>query len=181
LVAASGQALRTVKYNGTLYYTGYYASRPELKVLHYSTTRWLLAAEAFGLLTSGPFASITRPFALDPLFWDCVAQAWSDFVPSIHRDYVCGTATDFVTATEQLPLLRIAHVEAYQSADAALSALAASIPAAPGAVVVANPTGVAFSGLVELPGPVPPDVHSATFDGQNVPCSRAWKVGSCSR
>jgi alpha-mannosidase len=157
LVLGSGTQLQTRNYNGTPYWTGYYMSRPELKVLHYAATRQLLAAEAFGLLAAAGLM-------LDPLYWNRVAHAWSDFVPSTHHDYICGTAPDWVTQLEQLPLLKTAHMEAQDLARTALNALATAIVSDSGTpVLVANPAGVAFNGVVELDGPAPADIQSVQF------------------
>lgn len=129
-------------YNGTPYWTGYYASRPELKILHYEVLRTLLAAEVFGLL------------ALDELpksFWGEIADAWAVFAPSTHHDYVCGTANDAVYEGEQLPRLQEASNGARARRDAALAALAGTVaPVSKTPVVVANGLGFARTDLAEL-------------------------------
>ena len=113
LVLDSAVPLQTINYNGTPYWTGYYMSRPEMKVLHYDAVRWLLAAEVFGLLASpGNF--------LAPDYSQTLAKAWNDFIPSTHHDYVCGTANDDVYQNEQLPLLQTAHQETVATAQVAL-------------------------------------------------------------
>jgi alpha-mannosidase len=61
-------------YNGAPYWTGFYASRPELKTLHYAATRRLLAAEVFGLLAGGNVASTIASPLLDPL-WGLLGHA----------------------------------------------------------------------------------------------------------
>jgi alpha-mannosidase len=90
---------------------------------------------------------------LDPLYWDRLSRAWNDFAPSTHHDYITGTSPDWVAQLEQLPLLQTAYDEASRSAEQALDALAASVGANAGDVVIANPSGVQFNGLVELPAP----------------------------
>ena len=56
-------ALRVLApYNGTPYWTGYYASRAELKIQHYDAVRALTAAEVFALLTSPPIPRSTTCF-----------------------------------------------------------------------------------------------------------------------
>jgi alpha-mannosidase len=152
-------SVQTVRYNGTPYWTGYYMSRPAMKILHYDAVRALLSAEVFGLLAApGNF--------LDPGFRQRLMQVWTDFMPSTHHDYVCGTANDEVYQLEQLPLLRLAHRESRQVARAALEALASAIAytqADSNPVVVANPAGVPCDGIVELTGPVPAGVHGVQF------------------
>lgn len=161
LVSDNSGPLQTINYNGTPYWTGYYMSRPTMKILHYDAVRRLLAAEVFGLLASkGDF--------LDPLYWQRVTQAWTDFMPSTHHDYVCGTANDWVYQLEQLPLLAAAHQEAHRTAQMALQALGSSIGTqADNPVVIANPAGVDYNGMVELAGPVPSGMQGIQFnDGQ---------------
>lgn len=159
LVLDNSGPLQTVNYNGTPYWTGYYMSRPAMKVLHYDAVRWLLTAEVIGLLASpGNF--------IDPLYWWRLTQAWTDFMPSTHHDYVCGTANDWVYQLEQLPLLQTAQKEARRTALTALRALGSSIQAAgDNAVVIANPAGVAHNGVVVLPGPAPSSMQGIQFDG----------------
>src|SRR5262249_31749918 len=53
LISAHRDELRTRRFDPTPYYTGYYASRPLLKVLHLQTTRALLAAESLGAIADG--------------------------------------------------------------------------------------------------------------------------------
>lgn len=106
---------------------------------------------------------------LDPMYWERVRRAWVDFVPSTHHDYICGTAPDWVTKLERLPLLRAVCAEASIAADQALLALATSIDGAAGDVLVINPSGVPFSGLVELPAPVERRKKSIDFSGHFSP------------
>jgi alpha-mannosidase len=159
LVLDNSGSVQTFKYNGTPYWTGYYMSRPAMKILHYDATRWLLSAEVFGLLAApGNY--------LDPLFRQRLMQAWTDFMPSTLHDYVCGTANDEVYQLEQLPLLRLAHRESLEVAQSALQALASAIAytrADSSRVVVANPAGVPYDGIVELAGPMPAGMQGIQF------------------
>lgn len=146
-------ALPTPAFVPIPYWTGYYMSRPGLKVLHYNATRYLLAAEVFGLLANQGAS-----------YWTQVTQAWNDFAPSTHHDYVCGTASDPVYLYEQLPKLQTANAEAESVAQTGLTALASSIsPSSDNGVVVANPAGVDFTGAVELPAPVPDGMLGIQF------------------
>ena len=143
--------LKKFSYNGTPYWTGYYASRPELKILHYQTVRALTAAEVIGLLTQPGNSSFNSMLPTD--FWQRIGQAWTDFAPSTHHDYVCGTAPDAVYAGDQLPLLRGVAATARSLRDIALIALAgmACGPHAYGdGVIVANPLGFARSGVAAI-------------------------------
>jgi alpha-mannosidase len=169
LVLSSGAKLTSKVYNGTPYWTGYYMSRPGLKILHYGTTRFLLAAETFGLLGFGASPS-SHPF------WTSVSQAWKDFAPSTHHDYVCGTAADDVVTGEQMPLLQKAYGEATAAIETALDELGAAA-GTPGEVLIANPAGTAFAGLVELSGPVPPSIRSIRIGGTLIPAQSTFEGG----
>jgi alpha-mannosidase len=88
---------------------GYYASRPELKALHFSTSRLLLATETFSVISE----NIYNLAGLSHASWSSlkvdqgtIDGLWDEFVPSTHHDYVTGTSTDYVTYGEQLPLSR---------------------------------------------------------------------------
>jgi alpha-mannosidase len=158
LVLSDSSSLQTIQYNGTPYWTGYYMSRPALKILHYRATRNLLAAEVFGLLAA-------PGILLDPLYQQRVSRAWNDLMPSTHHDYVCGTASDQVYQLEQLPLLQTAQEQSHRVLVSSLLALAASVEAPGGdnVVVIANPAGTPFSGVVELEGPIPDGKTSVQF------------------
>ncbi|MBV8686252.1 MAG: hypothetical protein JOZ90_09465 [Alphaproteobacteria bacterium] len=165
----------TTSYNGTPYWTGYYASRPELKILHYRCVRALTAAEIFGLLAGGSGA-------LPATFWSDVEAAWDNFAPSTHHDYVCGTATDCVYQSEQLPLLSAATnslgnpVGALALRSMALSALAASC-APGGGVVVASSLGFARGGLAETEA-APVGTASFVFGGFAFPVQASAEGGT---
>lgn len=139
-------AIRTLRYNGTPYWTGYYASRPVLKILHHAAVRDLQAAEVLGLLTQPGDASLNS--MLPTGFWSRVDQTWLDFAPSTHHDYITGTAPDSVYASDQLPLLRGAAASARALRGIALNALGGMVP--PGNIVAANTLGFARSGIAEV-------------------------------
>jgi alpha-mannosidase len=146
LLLASRVKLNSMAYNGTAYWMGYYASRPDLKILHYATTRSLLAAEVFGLLAFG------NSHQANPPYWETVSSGWNDFAPSTHHDYITGTAADLVYMPEQIPRLQLAYNQAQSASEIALGSLAASVCGNdPEKVLIANPAGVPFDGLVELP------------------------------
>ena len=138
-------------YNGTPYWTGYYASRPELKILHYETVRALTAAEVIALLTRPGDRSLKSMLPTD--FWQRVDQAWTDFAASTHHDYICGTAPDPVYANDQLPLLRGVAAAARSLRGIALDALAGMACGAHAygyGVIVANPLGFARTGVAAI-------------------------------
>ncbi len=166
-------------YNGTPYWTGYYASRAALKILHYETVRALTAAEVFALLTQPSNASLNN--MLPATFWNDMAAAWADFAPSTHHDYVCGTATDSIYATEQLPLLQAAAGAARGLRAAALNALAGMVPSSGGggwlSILAANPLGFQRSGLAEIANVVFPNVSSVAFGNESTPVQRSFEGG----
>ena len=151
-------------YNGTPYWTGYYASRPALKILHYAAVRALSAAEIFGLMTQPGNGQLKN--MLPHGFWHQLAETWADFAPSTHHDYVCGTAPDSVYATEQLPLLQAVAARACGLRAAALNALAGMTPSLGDGIqiLVANSLGFPRQGLAEIANVVVPGVQSVSFD-----------------
>lgn len=169
LVLASGAPLQDVPYNGTPYWTGFYASRPELKIKHYGATRLLLAAEALGLVASGAAGGGVPSTLLDRSYWARVSHGWHTLVPSTHHDYICGTATDSVTNDEQIPVLDIACQTAKDAVDEALITILEAIRAGDGNVVILNPSGAWFQGIVELPAPVPAGMQSIIMEDQAHP------------
>ena len=80
----------------------------------------------------------------------------------------------------ELPLLKTANQEANRAAYLALKALGSSIGAYSGdnPVVIANPAGVAYIGIVELPGQVPAEIQGVQFDtGQNNIAQQTYEGG----
>jgi alpha-mannosidase len=147
-------------YNGTPYWTGYYASRPALKTLHYGALRMLQEAEVFGLLAPG---------AVSGTFGSELADTWVNFAPSTHHDFICGTANDEVYQGEQLPLLTQTAQSANSLREAALGAIAGGASPVGGVpVVVANGLGFSRTDLAELPaaeGPVDSACVQPSFEG----------------
>lgn len=158
--------LTRAPYNGTPYWTGYYASRPELKILHYEAVRALLAAEVIAMLTQPWNTSLNS--MLPTGFWDDLDKAWTDFAPSTHHDYVCGTAPDPVYASDQLPLLRGAAAAARSLRGIALDALA-GMTAGTGNVLVANPLGFTRTGVAEIPDIAPNGTEVSWPYGSSTP------------
>ncbi|KAJ7440804.1 alpha-mannosidase [Mycena galericulata] len=73
------------------YYTGYFASRPQLKIDHYQAAQLLIGAEVL--------ASILTIFNGTPPDMQADLQAridagWDLLVPTTHHDFVAGTACD---------------------------------------------------------------------------------------
>jgi alpha-mannosidase len=154
-------------YNGTPYWTGYFASRPELKIQHYAAMRALVAAEIIAMMTQP--GNLQMRNMLPTSFWDDVAETWDDFTSSTHHDYICGTASDSVYATEQLPRLQAVAQRAQGLRAAAVSALAANTPSSGGygdiQALVVNALGYARQGLAEIENVVLPGVSSVSVDG----------------
>lgn len=136
------------EFNATPYWTGYYTSRPFLKIMHYQVTRMLLTAEVIGLLGD-----------LSSDYWTQTQQAWLDFIPSTHHDFITGTAVDDVYLGEQTTLLNNSYQTANTLISQGMTALTESIKALPREgeipVVIVNPTGAPYTGFVEAPS-LPP-------------------------
>lgn len=145
------------------YWMGFYASRPELKILHDRATRALLAAEAWGeldLLSGGDYDAAT------------VDTGWNQLAPSTHHDYVTGTSLTCVYTHEQLPLLEKALANGGQVRDASLLDLARKVAIDTPPAVTFNPLGFPRTGVALLhesyevaPPPAGSPALQKSFDG----------------
>jgi alpha-mannosidase len=173
--AAGGGDLATRALDPTPYWTGFYATRPALKILHHAAARALLGAEALGAIAD------TLKTA-DALAWAPVAaarrsaitQGWEALVPSTHHDYITGTAVDSVYTEEQLPLLETAATIARGARRTATQEIATVVSASPGsgevAIVVCNELGFTRAGAVAITAPRGTMVGSVrTPDGSHAP------------
>lgn len=148
----------------TPFWTGFYASRPELKIRHHATARVLLAGEAL---------AVTAGVGGD----ECV-RGWDLLSPSTHHDYITGTATDVVYQAEQLVYLLGANDLGKSAVDAATRAIAGRVAATPrpgeSAVVVFNTLGFERTGMVEAPA-TPGEVFGSVRlpDGSRAPIFQA--------
>jgi alpha-mannosidase len=135
------------------YWTGVFASRPRLKILHNRAAQRVMAAEAATALLR--LASTYATATLDDLD-AAIDQAWQALVPSSHHDYITGTSPDRVYASEQLPQLELADRLAGQCLTGAVGLIAAAatagtVPDGNIPVVVFNPLGFARGGVVHVP------------------------------
>jgi alpha-mannosidase len=170
------------EFDPTPYWMGYYASRTLLKTTHHAATRALLAAEAFGALADGLFAS-------DAEAWKSavnertarIHDGWAKLVPSNHHDYITGTAPDGVYQAEQVPLINEALAVGAAQRDTALRQLADSIAAEPArgetAVAVFNPLGFARTGLATMAGEHLSSMSSVRHDDGTSPLQQAGGDG----
>ncbi len=81
------------------YFTGFYATRPELKKLHRLATSALLVSEMFALLLDDSEGEAVQR---------AMRKTWWNVALANHHDFVTGTSTDDVYETEQLPMLETA-------------------------------------------------------------------------
>lgn len=108
--------LAVKSFEPTPYWTGFYASRPLLKVLQEQAMRKAMAAETLIFLTS-------TQRTLSPLLY----RAWTRLAPSTHHDFITGTSPDPVYQSEQIPLLSEADSIASGVLGQTLNALASSL------------------------------------------------------
>jgi alpha-mannosidase len=149
------------------YFSGCYGSRPELKSLHYQTTRTLMQAEAMEIFLE--YLAFTNSSQWNQIATEArasLAQGWLALLPSTHHDYITGTAPDNVYNGEQLSDLQQALAQANTIASGILQNVAGTIPQSttPGGVTVAvfNSLGFGRSGLVEIPSPATGLVSAVT-------------------
>ncbi len=158
-VQSSTASLTTMPFDPSNFWTGYFGSRPELKILQARASRDLQAAEAVSCLLR--LRSRTSSAALDSLD-ATIEQVWNILAPSSHHDFVTGTSPDRVYKMEQLPMLSLAAGLARNVYQRGIKIIADSInlESADTVVTVHNAVAVARSGIFKL------DQGSAvTFEG----------------
>jgi alpha-mannosidase len=145
------------------FYAGSYGSRPELKSLHYETTRTLLLAETMEIIFE--YLAFTNASKWSPIAAKArtlLAEAWLKLVPSTHHDYVTGTASDTVYASpppngEQLYDLQKALKGAKELSTKILQKIAGAAPPSTTSgvttVLVFNSLGLGRAGVVEIRSP----------------------------
>jgi alpha-mannosidase len=175
LVRASGAPLATRHYDGRAYWTGFYASRPALKILHQQGAEALGSAEVAGLLAHGLGAADDPEAPADPeagAHWERVRAGWEALAPSTHHDFVTGTSPDDVLQAEQLPLLGQA-VEAGRGALERAGQQLGVRRGSTGRLLCLNTGGAPFAGLVEAPLEAPAPARSVRVGGHLVPLQRS--------
>ncbi len=79
------------------YWTGYFASRPQLKIDHYNAAQWLLGAEVLGALLA--LCGDINGQEAEKKLAEAIAEGWHQLVPTTHHDFVTGTSPDSVYDT----------------------------------------------------------------------------------
>jgi alpha-mannosidase len=148
-VQSSGAALVTQQIDPSNFWTGYFGSRPELKLLQARASRDLGAAETVSSLLR--LGAVTGSAALDSLDAS-IDQVWNILAPSSHHDFVTGTSPDRVYKMEQLPMLSLAAGLARDIYHRAIKIIADSIPSTGSGtvIVVHNAVAVERSGIFKL-------------------------------
>ena len=127
------------------YWMGYYASRPELKILHNKATKSLLRAESFQVLEN----FLLGTDAIDKQVQsDSIYSAWNILSASTHHDFVTGTAIDSVYLNEQLPLLNEALNKGDNISKKFMQNITNNIVATSGSVAVFNQLGMSNQGII---------------------------------
>jgi alpha-mannosidase len=180
-VAKHGVSLPTRNFHGstkstsfvsTPLWTGFYASRSDLKKLHHEVSRQLVASEIFN--------SVTRVFLAGAKnFQSEIDATWDKASPSTHHDYITGTAMVYVYMNEQLPLLSSSLADAVKTKYNIFSELigsngekAAREAAAPeGKLFLFNPLSFEVESVVAVRDPsllrgLPESAYQKTPEGE---------------
>jgi hypothetical protein len=162
LVATHRDALPVIAGDLTPYYMGFYATRADLKRRAREAARPIFAAETFAsaLGADGLAAMATMAPGLELL------------TLSDHHDYLPGTSTDTVAATEQLPWLDQAQAAGDAAFASVAGEIAGRIPPTAGAlarIVVFNPAGVPQGGVMDASIPAQTGAVMAQAGGAPVP------------
>lgn len=145
------------------YYSGCYASHPELKILHYATIRTLLMAETAALLLAILGDSSQAQ--------EAIANAWWAALPSTHHDYITGTAPNSIYDIEQIPDIQKAYALAIAAQQQVVGSIAAAIDvnsAGIGGTPFAVFNAISFptlTSLVQITCDDPSQYTSSTIDG----------------
>ncbi|MBN2494987.1 MAG: hypothetical protein JXR96_10385 [Deltaproteobacteria bacterium] len=127
------------------YFTGFYASRPELKRLQRAASAALLIAEIFSLLLEDERSSAVQATQ---------KEIWWDVAVANHHDFVTGTSTDEVYAVEQIPMLEHAASRAERIWSQVAGQIASSVDTSASgsalAAVVFNPASQRRDRVVHL-------------------------------
>ncbi len=127
------------------YWMGYYASRPELKILHNKATKSLLRAESFQVLENTLLATNATEKKTQSA---AINNAWNTLAASTHHDYITGTAVDGVYLNEQLPMLHQALKEGTGLSQNFMQNITNNIKQTSGAVAVFNQLGTSNQGII---------------------------------
>ncbi len=153
--AANPGTLQTHAMDASNFWTGYFASRPQLKINQQQGVNILMATETLGTLLQAQYPALANQWtAIAPN----IADAWDLLCPSTHHDYVTGTSPDNVYTHEQLPWGNKALEKAKNALEIALALLGGAVKTNPAAgqvaYIVYNPSGfrrMETGNLVEIP------------------------------
>ncbi|MBC8755465.1 hypothetical protein H2O64_12380 [Kordia sp. YSTF-M3] len=127
------------------YWMGYYASRPELKILHNKATKSLLSAESFQVLENTLLGTNATEKKTQSA---AIYNAWNTLAASTHHDYITGTAVDGVYMNEQLPMLDQTLTQGTSLTQNFMQNITNNIKQIPGAIAVFNQLGMSNKGIV---------------------------------
>lgn len=153
--AANPGTLQTHAMDASNFWTGYFASRPQLKINQQQGVNILMATETLGTLLQAQYPALANQWtAIAPN----IADAWDLLCPSTHHDYVTGTSPNSVYTAEQLPWGNKALDIAKGALETTLALLGGAVKTNPAAgqvaYIVYNPSGfrrLETGNLVEIP------------------------------
>lgn len=136
----------------TPYWTGFYGTRPAIKIQHQQATRALLGAEVFSVVAD--FLSVPDSSEVSGVSAPTIDDGWEALTPSTHHDYITGTASNSVYTSDQLIYLDNARSIGNALLTKAQQRIASQVGTSPGTdqvlVTVFNQLGFARGGLVEM-------------------------------
>jgi alpha-mannosidase len=106
------------------FWTGYFASRPQLKINQLKAVNELMTAETLSTLLRVNGSTDGNNLQLIAKY---IAASWEALVPSTHHDYVTGTSPDTVYEGEQLSYGETALKLSSNALTSALTQLGASV------------------------------------------------------
>ncbi len=165
------------------YYSGCYATHPDLKLLHYSATRLLLACETFERVGA---LNITHGWDEGAKTRQEIEDTWNLLIPSSHHDYITGTAVDSppyvpVYSGEQLPRLFDSLTAAVNIRNKLMDNITSKLTyTTEGPMAVFNPLSMQRTNEVVFPPDVvyPPEMPSPIKQTQSASVNQALFTAS---
>lgn len=101
---ASASEIREFVLYAENYWTGYFASRPQLKIDHYRSAQLLIGAEVLASILAVYAGTTPQDRAeLEKAIW----QGWHLLVPTSHHDFITGTSPDSVYDPPPTPAMPV--------------------------------------------------------------------------
>lgn len=158
--AHQGETLDTKPFYAVPYWTGFYTTRPFLKLSHEESYRYLATAETFSIFDGRTADQIAH-----------LKNSWRALTPSTHHDFITGTAPDRIYFNEQVPYMHYTLRSSKKAMDIPLDHISAKLneKGKITSAVLFNALGFDYNGFVSLELPKRSDVNVAIINNTKIP------------